>query len=101
MINLRIITLILSTFIICVNLYAQYDAGTVIYNQTSSTNLTSIQKNYIVEDFDGDFNADVIMVKSDAGNETNQLLWYKGDGNGNFAQQAILLTFEYARWGGC
>jgi len=92
MINLRIIISLISTLFICVNLYAQYDGGTVIYNQTSSTNLTSIQKNYVVEDFDGDFNADVIMVKHNEASNTNHLNWYKGDGNGNFSSQNNLLN---------
>jgi len=83
--------LLLSVSLSAIQLVAQYDSGTVIYNQTgSSHDITSIQKNYIVEDFDGDFNADVIMVKSDATNDTNQLLWYKGDGTGNFSEQAVL-----------
>jgi len=95
MINLRIITLsLISTFIICANLYAQYDNGTVIYNQTSSTNLTSIQKNYIVEDLDGDFNADVIMIKHNATNNTNQLTWYKGNANGNFTPQPNIMSID-------
>jgi len=74
------------------NLLAQYDSGTIIYNQTSSTNLTSISKNYIVEDFDGDFNADVIMVKGNATNNSYHLTWYKGNGSGNFIQQANLMN---------
>jgi len=75
-------------------LNAQYDTGTVLYNQTSSSNLTSVSKNYIVEDFDGDFNADVIMVKGNATNNTNHLTWYKGNGSGNFVQQANLMSVE-------
>jgi len=84
--------LLLIVFILHPSLYAQYDAGTVIYNQTSGTNLTSISKNYIVEDFDGDFNADVIMVKYNAVNNTNHLTWYKGNGTGNFSSQNNLLN---------
>jgi len=93
--NLKMIALILlSILIIFPDLYAQYDSGTVIYNQTSSTNLTSVSKNYIVEDFDGDFNADVIVVKGNDANNTNQLTWYKGNGSGNFVQQSNIMTVE-------
>jgi len=83
-----IIPILISSF----GLQAQYDAGTVIYSQTSDTDLTSISKNYIIEDFDGDFNADIIMVKTNSVNNNHQLTWYKGDGNGNFAAQSNLLS---------
>jgi len=89
--SLKIITLLLSLSLLCSNLYAQYNAGTVIYNQNSTTNLTSISKNYIVDDFDGDFNADIIMVKRNVGN-FNTLTWYKGNGNGNFTPQANIMS---------
>lgn len=75
-------------------LFAQYDAGTVIYNQTSTNNLTSISKNYLVEDFDGDFNADVIMIKRNVTSNANYLTWYKGNGAGNFTEQTNLLNIE-------
>jgi len=89
----KIIIPILSTFIICANLQAQYDTGTLIYDQTSThLTLTSIQKNYIIEDFDGDFNTDIILIKSDATNNTSHLTWYKGDGTGNFSSQNNLLN---------
>jgi len=84
MIDLRIITSILSTFIMCANLNAQYDGGTVIHNQISSTNPTSILRNYIVKDFDGDSNPDIIMVKHNSSNNTYNLTWHKGNGSGNF-----------------
>jgi len=89
----KTLTWISLCFTICLsNLNAQYDGGTVIYNQTSSTNLTSISKNYIVEDFDGDFNADVIMVKSNTANNAYHLTWYKGDGSGNFTPQNNIMS---------
>jgi len=83
---------IIPFLLLSINLYAQYDGGTVIYNQTSSTNLTSILKNYIVEDFDGDFNADIIMVMHNAVTNTNHLTWYKGNGSGNFSAQTNILN---------
>jgi len=83
-----IIVILISSF----DSQAQYDAGTLIYSQYSSTNLTSISKNYIIEDFDGDFNPDIIIVKSNAANNTNHLTWHKGNGNGNFTPQANIMS---------
>jgi len=92
---LRIATILLfQCILLSFNLYAQYDAGNIIYSQTSGTNLTAVLQNYIVEDFDGDFNTDIIMVKYNTANNANQLTWYKGDGNGSFTPQANLLNVE-------
>jgi len=77
------------------NLNAQYDNGTVIYSKTGSSNITSVLKNYIVVDFNGDNYADVIMVKSNETYDTHQLIWYKGDGSGNFSLQRKLLNVEF------
>lgn len=67
----------LSILISCLNLYAQYDSGTVIYSQTGSTNLTAILNNYELVDFDGDNYADILMVKDATATSTSQLTWYK------------------------
>jgi len=70
--------IILSILLLSFHLNAQFDAGTIIYSQTGSANSISVlNNNYEVVDFDGDSYVDVITVKSDATNDTNQLLWYK------------------------
>lgn len=94
-----IIYAFLGIFISSLNLFAQYDAGTIIHSETGTSNLNTINKNYIVVDFDGDTYVDIIMVKTSKANNTNQLTWYKGDGNGNFSPQANLLSIEYVSWG--
>jgi len=83
-----------SLILIYSNLYAQYDAGTQIYSQTSGTNLISVLKNYVVVDFDGDNYSDILMVKANAANNTHQLTWYKGDGIGSFTPQSNILNIN-------
>jgi len=76
------------------NLNAQYDNGTVIYSETDNTSLTSVLKNYTVVDFNGDGYSDIILITSKAQTTTSQLIWYKGDGSGNFNAQTNLLSIE-------
>jgi len=84
---MRILSL-LSILLSFLNSFAQYDAGTVIY---SETNLNSIHKNYKTVDFDGDNLVDILFIKDGF---VNILTWYKGDKNGNFSQQDVLLVVE-------
>ncbi len=81
----------LSVLILTPKLFAQYDAGTIIHSETG-TNLQTVLKNYQVVDFDGDNYVDIIMIKNDAANNTNNLTWYKGNGNGDFSPQTNLLS---------
>jgi len=91
---MRVLSLLIISFsICCLSIFAQYDDGTVIY---SNTNLFPISPNYIVEDFDGDFIPDIIMIIANISNNTNQLTWYKGDGNGNFSEQDNIMEVKEA-----
>jgi len=89
-----IFQMILCVLIVQTNLNAQYDNGTVIYNQNSDNNLTAILNNYKVVDFDGDGYSDIVMIKEDVATNTNQLTWYKGNRSGNFSPQANILSIN-------
>jgi len=80
--------LVISTLLNCLSLFAQYDAGRVIYSENNSS---TIQKNYKIVDFDYDNYVDILFIKDGS---PNQLTWYKGDGSGNFYEQENLLEIN-------
>jgi len=83
--------LVMSTLLSCINLFAQYDAGTVIY---SDTNSIFIQKNYKIIDFDGDGYTDIIMFKTEGLYRYSLLTWFKSDRGESFSEQKSLFDIE-------
>lgn len=85
--------ILLSFALLHFNLHAQYDAGVTIHTENINTFDDFVAKKYIVVDFDGDYYFDVVIIKE--GNP-NQLIWLKGDENGNFdTTEAVTFSNEF------
>ncbi len=82
-----LILVIITMVSLTATVQAQYDDGTVIYSESSNSNLVSILNNYEVVDFDGDETLDILVVMDSTASSPNQLAWYKGDFDGNFTFQ--------------
>jgi len=80
--------IVLSLTLLHSNLYAQYDAGTIIRSENINSFYDLVVKKYIVVDFNGDYYFDIVMIND--GNP-NQLTWFKGNENGDFSIQDNLL----------
>ena len=88
------IKIILSTILLCIQLHAQYDTGTIIFSESNESNLNSILNNYELADFNNDEILDIIVIIDSTQNQSNNLTWYMGDGAGNFTLQQTIATIE-------